>query len=176
MLTYSGRDPATVSWANVFTFSLMTWIPLSSDALSSSTLCLYSTGLRHSGRTKVHQQNNKIRWSNMFVWQVNMFQGLGHQTCPPAACNNFNRCLLVFFNDTTTIQCLFISVLNPKICSTVRGVGLWYSLNWIWIKDSQLTRKGRVLGKMLINVNVTYHRSPHIQNNSVTLINANKQQ
>lgn len=98
-MTYSGRVPATVSWANVFTFSLMTWIPRSSDALSSSTLCLYSTGLRHSGWTKVHKQNVKIRQCNMFVWPVNMFQGLGHQTRPHTACNNFNRSLL--------LSCLF---------------------------------------------------------------------
>lgn len=167
--TYSGRVPATVSWANVFTFSLMTWIPRSSDALSSSTLCLYSTGLRHSGRTKVHQQNNKIRRSNMFVWPVNMFQGLGHQTRPHAA--GKNRCLLLsrynvysclswilkYAPQSKVWDCvIFKTGYDLKIHSWLEKVGYW--------------------GKRLINVNVTYHQSPHIQKNSAMLINANEHQ
>ena len=43
--THSGRDPAAVSWAKVFTFFRTTWIPRSSEALSSNTRCRYSSGL-----------------------------------------------------------------------------------------------------------------------------------
>ena len=32
----------TIFWANVFTFSLIAWIPLSSEAFNSKTLFLYS--------------------------------------------------------------------------------------------------------------------------------------
>lgn len=59
ILTYSGRVPATVSWANVFTFSRMTWMPRSSEALSSSTLCLYSTGLGHRGGRDASRDGSK---------------------------------------------------------------------------------------------------------------------
>lgn len=53
--THSVREPATVSWAKFFTFSRTTWIPRSSDALSSRTLCRYSSGL--------HTHNSSI-WAD----------------------------------------------------------------------------------------------------------------
>ena len=48
--TYSGRVALAVSCENFLTFSLMTLMPRSSDALSSSTRLLYNSGLQTKRR------------------------------------------------------------------------------------------------------------------------------
>lgn len=92
MLTHSGRVPATVSWAKFLTLSLTTWMPLSSEALSSSTLCLYSSGLKTETWVKYEQEQckekrreiNKGLKTMMKKWLMwNLLSNTTHTVYPP---------------------------------------------------------------------------------------------
>ncbi len=110
VLTHSGRVPATVSWAKFLTFSLTTWMPRSSEALSSSTLCLYSSGLQERQWRMAGFTQNGNPWTEN-RWLSKLKQGYD---------GTFWKCIKLKFLPLTNNT--FINSLTHKV--------LWQLLRW----------------------------------------------